>query len=95
MRKTSHRQANNNSSRRAFLKRSAAAIAAIAAATLLGAQHSQAAKKSSQKQVRYQGAPKGGRKCADCRFFRADQKSCEIVEGRISPEGWCVRFVKK
>ena len=95
MRKTSYRQAYDNSSRRGFLKRSAAVIAAIVVATPFGAEQSQAAKKSNKKQVRYQDAPKSGRKCADCRFFQADKKSCEVVEGKISPEGWCVRFVKK
>ena len=95
MKKTSHHQAYGNSSRRGFLKRSAAVTAAIVVATLFGAQQSQAAKKSSKKQVRYQDVPKGGRKCADCRFFQADKKSCEVVEGKISPQGWCVRFVKK
>lgn len=48
-----------------------------------------AAKKMSQVAARYQAQPKGDRSCSNCTNFIAESKSCKLVEGSISPEGWC------
>lgn len=80
--------------RRTFVKTCAAVLGGVGFAQLSVGQAS-AAKKSKQKQVRYQTKPKGGRACADCTFFLAEEKVCKIVEGEIVAEGWCVRWVKK
>lgn len=42
----------------------------------------------------YQDKPKGDQKCAECRFFKAPG-SCQLVQGPISPDGWCSFFNKK
>jgi hypothetical protein len=47
--------------------------------------------KQTQAAVAYQGHPRGGLSCAGCTFFRRP-RSCEIVEGNISPTGWCKLF---
>lgn len=39
----------------------------------------------------YQNHPHGEERCGACRHFRPPG-SCEIVSGRISPEGWCRYF---
>ena len=46
--------------------------------------------KSSQASVQYQQQPKGEQKCANCMHFIAESNTCKLVEGKISPEGWCV-----
>jgi hypothetical protein len=47
-----------------------------------------AARKKTQMQVAYQNRPKGISSCASCSFFQAP-KSCALVEGAVSPNGWC------
>ena len=47
--------------------------------------------KQTQAAVAYQDHPRGGLSCAGCTFFRRP-RSCEIVEGDISPTGWCKLF---
>jgi len=51
--------------------------------------------KVSQASVQYQTGPKDGKKCADCMHFIADSNTCKLVEGDISPTGWCVLWAKK
>jgi len=46
--------------------------------------------KVSQVSVRYQPQPKGEQKCGNCMHFIADSNTCKLVEGTISPDGWCV-----
>lgn len=52
------------------------------------------AKKASKEQAKYQGTPKDGQKCSACMFFEAPE-SCKLVEGEISPDGWCALFTQK
>lgn len=51
--------------------------------------------KVSQASVQYQTQPKGEQKCADCQHFIAGSNSCKLVEGDISPDGWCLLWIKK
>src|SRR5947209_10588924 len=44
--------------------------------------------KMSQTDAEYQDQPSNGLTCAACSLFRKP-RSCEIVEGDISPNGWC------
>lgn len=37
----------------------------------------------------YRDQPKGERKCANCALFIAESNTCKVVEGSISPLGWC------
>jgi hypothetical protein len=46
--------------------------------------------KMSKVQAQYQEQPKGDKKCANCINFIADSNTCKLVEGQISPEGWCI-----
>jgi hypothetical protein len=54
-----------------------------------------AAAKVSQASVQYQTQPKGEQKCGDCLHFIAESNTCKLVEGQISPEGWCMLWTKK
>jgi hypothetical protein len=50
--------------------------------------------KMSKDQAQYQELPKDDQKCSNCIHFMAPN-ACMIVEGNISPTGWCKLWVKK
>jgi hypothetical protein len=50
--------------------------------------------KIPKSQARYQTSPNGNRQCAVCSHFTAPS-SCDIVEGDVSPQGWCQFFGQK
>ena len=78
-------------SRRIVLLRSAG-CAAGAAASLLPLRQAQA--KMKQPAVAYQDTPKGDQQCSNCSLFQ-EPNECTLVEGNISPAGWCKFWVKK
>lgn len=51
--------------------------------------------KVSQASVQYQTQPKGDQRCANCQHFVAESNTCNLVEGNISPDGWCVLWASK
>jgi hypothetical protein len=53
-----------------------------------------AAAKEPKREARYQNHPHGRERCGRCVHFLAPN-GCEIVEGRISPRGWCRHFEAK
>jgi hypothetical protein len=81
-------------SRRSLL-RGATVIAggAVIFVGALGAARAQSGK-MSQEAAAYQSAPKNGQKCLDCSFF-VSPSSCKLVDGTISPVGWCKFYAKK
>jgi hypothetical protein len=81
-------------SRRGLLRSVTVAIggAALAAATLT-AQNAEAGN-MSQKAAGYQATPKDGQRCDGCSLFEAPS-SCKLVQGEISPSGWCRFYAKK
>ena len=80
------------SSRRAFIKTMGVAAAAATCGRAAAAEAQdfkpQAQKNLPQAAARYQDHPKGNEICASCPYFVAP-KSCVLVEGEISPTGWC------
>jgi len=44
--------------------------------------------KMSKQAAQYQDTPKGIAMCATCSLF-LEPRSCKVVEGDISPNGWC------
>lgn len=50
--------------------------------------------KATQKAAGYQDTPKGEQRCDNCSQFEPPS-GCKIVEGEISPSGWCKVYVKK
>jgi hypothetical protein len=63
--------------------------AAVAASHRAAAQSP--APKISRAQAAYQDKPQGGLSCQSCTFFRKPH-ACQVVEGEISPDGWCRLF---
>lgn len=76
-------------SRRRFLS---LAGTGIIAGTL--AQVRRAEAKTSQSAAQYQDTPNGDKNCAGCKLFLADDNTCRIVEGEISPNGYCRFWVR-
>ncbi len=56
--------------------------------------------KASQASMRYQSSPNGDKHCSLCKFFVPGQDanangSCQIVDGSISPNGYCMAYAAK
>jgi hypothetical protein len=74
-----------------------AAVGAVAAATILTAP---AEAKMAQKAAMYQPKPHGNQSCKNCGRFVAGKTAtadgtCTIVDGAVSPQGWCAMYVPK
>jgi hypothetical protein len=82
----------SGSSRRAFIKALgvvAAASTCSRAATATAQEYKpQEQKKLTQAAARYQDRPNGNEACGTCPYF-IFPKGCVVVEGEISPSGWC------
>lgn len=74
-----------------LVRRDLLRTALSAAAVGLAASSATAQRKMSQAEADYQDQPKGGFACAACSLFRLP-RSCEVVQGDISPRGWCKFF---
>jgi hypothetical protein len=53
-----------------------------------------AAAKMPQASVQYQTEPKGDQQCSGCIHFIAESNNCKLVEGQISPNGWCTLWAQ-
>jgi hypothetical protein len=84
-------------SRRTLLKGAAVVTGALLASTLTDKAR---AAKSSKAAVKYQDKPNDGQQCSSCQFFIPGKSpkasgTCQVVEGSISPQGWCTEYSKK
>lgn len=50
--------------------------------------------KATKEALQYQDTPKNGQACKTCMHFLPETNECKIVQGEISPEGWCVSYYK-
>lgn len=58
------------------------------------------ASKASKALMKYQETPNGNEKCSNCLQFIPGDKpdangECKVVQGSISPQGWCTAYSKK
>ena len=85
---------NRKLSRRSLLK----AVALFGAATLTEflapRRQALAQQKASKQAMKYQDKPNGEMRCDNCMQFQAPS-SCKVVDGTISPQGYCIAWVKK
>ena len=87
-------------SRRSILK-GAAFLACVAIVPALSTGNKAFAEgKLAKEAVQYQDGPKGGKDCDDCIQFIAGKTpkaegTCKVVEGAISPHGYCLAFTPK
>ncbi|MEO9171353.1 MAG: high-potential iron-sulfur protein [Candidatus Baltobacteraceae bacterium] len=74
-------------------------LPALAGLAVIGAT-SIADAKSPKSQFKYQSKPHGSQKCSGCTLFvpgksKTANGQCKIVEGSISPNGWCTAYSAK
>ena len=70
--------------------------AAVSAA--IGSPQITMAAKADKRDFFYQDRPKGGKSCAGCRLFSSAEGGkgqCAIVDGEVSPNGWCMAYSAK
>lgn len=80
-------------SRRDFLNIAAVGSGAVVAIGMT-VPASAATKKFTQQQAHYQGVPKSGQRCQSCALWQSPT-SCQVVEGQVSPAGWCILYKAK
>jgi hypothetical protein len=78
-------------SRRLLFRSAATTVGALAAILGMGLP---AEAKMTQQAAAYQPTPKNGQSCATCALFNAPA-SCNLIDGAISPAGWCNFYAKK
>lgn len=87
-------------SRRQIFKHGAAVAAgAVISSSLLQIREARAAK-ASKAVAMYQDKPHGQQECDRCTHFvpgttATANGTCQLVQGNISPKGWCVFFTPK
>jgi High potential iron-sulfur protein len=68
-----------------------AAIGGLSAALSLQPLSSRADEKMTRAQAQYQDKPNGTYSCGNCSLFERP-KSCKVVTGDVSEDGWCKAF---
>jgi len=82
-------------SRRSFLK-GAALLATISVVPALIVSKEASAAKTPKAAMQYQDSPKGTAQCDKCSLYIPGKKpQCQLVEGDVSPKGWCLAFALK
>jgi hypothetical protein len=84
---------NQKLSRRSVLK-GAALLAGAALTSSLVPPNEALAQQASQEAMQYQDKPNGDKRCSNCLNF-VPTTSCAIVEGTVSPNGYCLAWAKK
>lgn len=84
--------ASSKISRRDFLFVAAAGGGAVIGVGL--AATPAAAAKMSPRAMSYKPSPNGNQSCANCANFQPPA-SCKLVDGTISPSGWCILYRPK
>jgi len=80
-------------SRRELLERAllTGSVALVAGGIRVG---TASAQKASKEAMKYQDKPDGDKHCGNCAQF-APPDGCKVVDGKISPQGYCIAWVKK
>jgi hypothetical protein len=81
-------------SRRSLLTRAAAIAGAALTASVVPSERVSAQQKVAKETMKYQDKPNGDQRCENCAQFVAPA-SCKVVDGAISPNGYCIVWVKK
>jgi hypothetical protein len=68
-----------------------AVVKGVSAGLLFQITPAQASEKMTRQQAQYRDTPNGIYSCELCSLFEAP-KSCKVVEGEVSKDGWCKAF---
>jgi len=66
-------------------------VGGASATLLLRTSSADADEKMTREQAQYQDTPNGIYSCATCSLFERP-KSCKVVDGEVSEDGWCKAF---
>jgi hypothetical protein len=80
--------------RRSMLRGAALLATAGLAIRLLPGKEALAQQKASRDAMKYQDKPSGDKRCSNCLNF-IPSSGCAIVEGTVSPNGYCLAWAKK
>ncbi len=80
--------------RRGLLRQGVVIAGSVVLAASLAPSMAAASSKESQKLARYQPTPKGNARCDGCSQWRGPS-ACALVDGAISPAGWCLLYAPK
>ena len=86
---------NPQLSRRSALRAAALLAGAALTASVVRSKEALAQQKASKQSMQYQDKPNGDKQCSNCLHFVPSNNSCAVVEGTVSPTGYCVAWVKK
>jgi hypothetical protein len=81
-------------SRRSLLRRAVGLAGVSLAGAVIPIRLASAQQKVSKEAMKYQDKPNGDMRCDNCMQFVAPS-SCKVVDGTISPNGYCLAWVKK
>jgi len=81
-------------SRRSVLRQVALLAGATLAASVVRNNDALAQQKATKEAMKYQDKPSGDKQCSNCLQFVAPN-GCKVVEGTVSPSGYCIAWVKK
>lgn len=84
----------SNISRRTALRHLSFLACAIPVSIAVTTGVSEAQGKTPKLQANYRDKPNGTKQCSGCVNFISDN-GCTIVEGNISPQGWCTFWKRK
>jgi hypothetical protein len=89
---------NAGMTRQQWLRGGMRLAGAITVIALTGAAGSATAAKVAKSDFSYQPKPKDGKRCANCRLYLVEpdgKTGCAVVEGEVSPDGWCMAYSPK
>ncbi len=78
-------------SRRTCLRGIALISAAVGIPLTLASTAAEA--KATKAAVHYRDRPKGMQMCHMCKFYISSGGACQVVDGKISPMGWCDLYI--
>ena len=81
-------------SRRSVLREAALLAGAALTASMVPRKEALAQQKASQQAMQYQDKANGDKRCSNCLSF-IPPSGCAIVEGTVSPNGYCLAWAKK
>jgi hypothetical protein len=68
-----------------------AVVKGVSVGLLLRISQTEASEKMTRQQAEYQDTPNGIYSCGMCTLFEPP-KSCKVVDGEVSKDGWCKAF---
>ena len=85
---------NPTLSRRRLLKGAALLAGASLTASMVSSKNALAQQKVSKETAKYQDKPSADKQCSNCAQF-IPNNGCKLVEGTVSPQGYCILWQKK